>query len=142
MTIGDVLVKLGRTDEALAEYRLAMQTGSQMPELHNSIGLALVKTGDLAGASSEFQEAITLNPHYASPHLELAKLHFASRQNTAATDELLAAFHAEPVNFHTLTAIAHYMAVNTDTNARDPQTALLMVRKAAELSANQQPDVF
>jgi len=142
LTIGDVLVKLGRTDEGLAEYQLAMRTGSQLPELHNSIGMALVKTGNLADASSQFQEAIRLDPHYAPPHLELAKLHFAGQQTTEATDELLAAFHAEPANFRTLTAIARYMAVNTDTNARDPQTALLMVRKAAELSANQQPEVF
>jgi tetratricopeptide (TPR) repeat protein len=142
LVIGDVLLKLGRTDEAMAEYRLELKTGPNPSMVHNSIGMALAKKGDLAAAALEFQEAIRLSSHYAEPYLGLAKIHFMGRQNNEAAYDLLGAFHAQPENFHTLAVIAHYMAANTDTNARDPQTALLMARAAAEWSANQQPEVF
>ena len=142
LTIGDVLIKLGRTDEAMAEYRMELETKSNPSLIHDSIGVALTEQGDLTAATLEFQEAIRLNSHYAQPYLGLARIQFAERRDNEAAYDLLGAFHAQPENFHTLAVIAHYMSANIDADVRDPQTALLMARKAAEYSANQQPEVF
>jgi len=142
LTIGDVLVKLGQTNAALAEYRRALRTEPQDAALHDAIGEALASQGDLAAATTEFQEAVRLNPHLAQPHLEMAKIRFASGQTTEAAYELLAATRAGPNDFHILASVAYCLAANADSTARDPQTALLMARKAAELSANQQPEAF
>jgi tetratricopeptide (TPR) repeat protein len=142
LTVGEILEKLGQPDAALVEYRLDLRREPQVPALHNAIGSALAAQGNIAAATAEFHEAEQLNANYAQPHLELAKICFARGQETEAANELLAAFHAEPNNFHTLAAVAHYLAANADDTARDPQTALLLARKAADLSANHQPEVF
>lgn len=142
MSIGDMLDKLGQPDEALAEYQLALRKEPQAPALHNAIGSLLAEQGHTAEAAAEFREAARLGAYFAPPHLGLAKIYFADGRATEAANELLAAFHAEPDNFHNLTAIARYLAANADDDARDPQTALLMARKAADLSANRQPEVF
>jgi tetratricopeptide (TPR) repeat protein len=142
VAIGEMLEKVGQPADALAEYRLDLRTEPQFPPLHNALGTVLAGQGDLAAATAELHQAVELNARYAQPHLELAKIYFASGQETDAANELLAAFHAEPDNFRVLTSVAHYIAANADETARDPQTALLLARKASDLSANRQPEVF
>jgi cytochrome c-type biogenesis protein CcmH/NrfG len=142
LAIGEMLEKLGQPAAALAEYRLDLRKEPQVPALHNAIGSVLAAQGNIPAATAEFQEAEQLNVNYAQPHLEMAKIYYANGQETEAANELLAAFHAEPDNFHTLAAVARYIAANADATARDPQTALLFARKAGDLSANRQPEVF
>jgi len=142
LAIGDALLKLGRTDEAMEEYRTELETRSNPSLVHDAIGRALTRKGDLTAAALEFNEAIRMNSHYAQPYLGLARIHFANRQENEAASDLLGAFHAQPDNFHTLAVITRYMSANVDAEARDPQTALLIARKAAEYSADQQPEVF
>lgn len=142
LAIGNMLDKLGQSDAALAEYRSALRQEAPSADLHNAIGIVLAKQGEITNAIIEFNKAEQLDAHYAQPHIELAKIYFQDGQDTAAANELLAAFRAEQNNFHVLTAIARFAAANAKAAARDPQTALQMTRRAADLSANQQPEVF
>ena len=142
LRIGEMLDKTGQPTEALSEYRIGLRTEPESPVLHNAIGSVLAEQGNVAAATAEFREAERLNAYYAQPHLEMAKIYFASGQETEAANELLTAFHAEPNNFHNLISVARYIAINADATGRDPQTALLFARKAADLSGNRQPEVF
>ena len=142
VSIGDDLLKMGRPAEALEEYRLCFNWDPQNPDLHCAAGRALAMQGNLSAAAAEFQNAAQLAPRYAEPHHELAKIYFSKGQETEAAYELLAAFHAEPDNFHNLVAVARYLASNADASGRDPNTALLLVNKADNLSGHHQPEVF
>jgi tetratricopeptide (TPR) repeat protein len=142
LRIGETYDKLGQPDKALTEFQMDLQKQPQSPELHNAIGSALAEQGNIAAATAEFQKAAQLNPLYAEPHLGLAKIYLASGQQTEAAEELLAAFHAEPNNFRNLIKVARYLASNADPSGRDPNTALLLARRADDMSAHRQPEVY
>ena len=144
-SIGEMLDKSGQPAAALAEFQIALR---QKPEaaaeavIHNASGDVLMRQGQVAEARAEFIQALQLNDHFAPPHLGLARIYFSAGRSTNAVNELIAAFHAAPNDFHNLTAIAHFMAANAEDAVRDPQSALILAHKAAEFSANRQPEVF
>jgi Flp pilus assembly protein TadD len=58
---GDALAGAGRTDEALAAYRMALKSDFAA-EAYNGIGRALSASGRWAEASENFRQAATLDP--------------------------------------------------------------------------------
>jgi Flp pilus assembly protein TadD len=58
---GDALAGAGRTDEALAAYRMALKSDFAA-EAYNGIGRALSANGRWAEASENFRQAATLDP--------------------------------------------------------------------------------
>ncbi len=52
--LGVVLVALGRFDEAITQYHIALAEAPGSPELRLDLGLAYYKRGDFAGAAAQF----------------------------------------------------------------------------------------
>lgn len=52
--LGVVLVALGRYDEAITQYHIALAEAPGSPDLRLNLGLAYYKKGDFAGAAAEF----------------------------------------------------------------------------------------
>jgi len=140
--LGNLLAQLGRHEESLAEYREAIRLRPDNAILHNSAGGELAALGQSDAALKEFSEAERLDLNYARPHVETAKVFFQQGRDTEALDELKAALRAEPDNFQTLAAAAHYLAANENAPARDGQSALVLAVKANELSGHSQPLVY
>ncbi len=66
--LGAALAHMGRFDEAIAQYQLALPDVADKNAVHMNIGLAYYKKGDLANASREFQivqKARPLDPQLA-----------------------------------------------------------------------------
>jgi tetratricopeptide (TPR) repeat protein len=141
-SVGIDLVKMGRPAEALEEYRQGLNGDPQNPVLHHAAGCALVALGNYRAAIEEFRQALQLNPRYAETRLELAKIYYSNGQETEGTYELMAAVRAEPDNFRCLLKVSRYLACNADAAARDPNAALLLARRADDLSAHRQPEVY
>jgi len=140
--IGNLLVKMGQPEAALVEYQQCLSRFPQFPVLHNAAGLALAALGKQATARLEFTAAAKLDPHYAQPHLEMAKSSFQQGLDRQAVDELRAAVRAEPDDWHTLATAARYLAATADDATRDAPGALALALRAGELSQNRQPEVF
>jgi tetratricopeptide (TPR) repeat protein len=140
--IGNMLLKLGQPAEALAEYRQCLTLHPDDPVYHNAAAGALAAQGDLAAALQEYAEAERLDPHYAEPHLELAKIYFQGGHDAQARDELQAAVGAAPYDVLTFVTAAHDLAANANDSARDPQSAVALALKANDLSGNREPEVF
>jgi tetratricopeptide (TPR) repeat protein len=73
--LGNALQQLGRFNDALAAYRLALATpeGASHPHVHNDFGVALARAGEMGHAVSEFREAVRLDPAYIAAQQNLAK---------------------------------------------------------------------
>jgi len=140
--IGNMLLKLGQPAEALAEYRQCLTQHPDDPVYHNATAGALAAQGNLPEALLEYAEAERLDPHYAEPHLELAKIYFQGGHEAQARDELKAAVGAAPFDVPTLVTVAHELAANASDSARDAQGALALALKANDLSGNREPEVF
>jgi tetratricopeptide (TPR) repeat protein len=60
--LGVVLVSLGRYDEAITHYHIALAEAPGSPALWLDLGLAYYKKGDFAGAAAQFASLHKVNP--------------------------------------------------------------------------------
>ena len=139
---GDLLDKLGRQGEALAEYGKAISEHPTDAFAHNAAGSEFAALGRPDSALREFAAAEQIDPHYAWPHVETAKLLLKAGRDADAVNELRTAVRLAPDNSHILALTAHILAANEDAVARDGQAALLMAVKANDLTGHTQPMIF
>jgi Flp pilus assembly protein TadD len=66
-----VLLAQGRTDEAIAVFRRALEANPADAPARNALGLALETTGDVAAAGEEYRRAMT-----AAPRLRAARFNY------------------------------------------------------------------
>lgn len=71
--LGVYLDRLGRTDEALREYRTAIAINPQYAESYNNLGAVYADQGKLAEAIEAFRTALTLFPRYADAQTNLGQ---------------------------------------------------------------------
>jgi tetratricopeptide (TPR) repeat protein len=62
---GNVLVRMNRTEEAVAAYDTALALDNKTPEVWNSRGKAQMAAGNYIAARDSFDQAIQLAPEYA-----------------------------------------------------------------------------
>jgi Tfp pilus assembly protein PilF len=64
-SLGYVLWKSGKLDEAIDHYNQSLRIRSDFAETHNNLGVALAQKGELAAALPHFSEAMRQNPSFA-----------------------------------------------------------------------------
>jgi protein O-mannosyl-transferase len=69
--LGDVHLARGELDNALAEFRLALDRRPNSPYAYNDIGLVLAKMGRLDEAVDHFNAAIHILPNFPTAHYNL-----------------------------------------------------------------------
>jgi tetratricopeptide (TPR) repeat protein len=62
-----VLRELRQRDEAIAEYRKAIEIDPKDANAHYALGLVLGDLGQRAKAIAEYKAAIALDPHLVAP---------------------------------------------------------------------------
>ncbi len=71
--LGLVLQETGLLDDAIAEYRKAIELDPNVAGTHNNLGLALAAKGQYDDAIAEYRIAIDLDPNYATAKANLEK---------------------------------------------------------------------
>lgn len=61
-TLGTVLFSLGRQEEAIEQYRVALRLRPDSPEAHNDLGNALVRMGRAEEAVTHYEAALAVAP--------------------------------------------------------------------------------
>jgi tetratricopeptide (TPR) repeat protein len=69
--LGFALFQMGRTPEAMRQYREALRLKPDYAEASNNLGFALVQTGRVPEAMEQYREALRLNPEDAAAHNNL-----------------------------------------------------------------------
>jgi tetratricopeptide (TPR) repeat protein len=86
--LGLALYKQGRTVEALAEYRIAIeQLNGKYAEAHYNLGTALLDRKDYSGAETEFRTTIEQDKSFAEAHFNLGVALEHQRRFREAADE-------------------------------------------------------
>ncbi|MCH8220594.1 MAG: tetratricopeptide repeat protein [Proteobacteria bacterium] len=62
---GYILAQLGRHDEAVRDFRKALDADPQLADAHNNLGVSLQATGHGEEAIESFSRAVALQPSYA-----------------------------------------------------------------------------
>lgn len=87
-SLGNILHKIGREDEAKSAYEAGLKIDSSLVSLHNNLGNVLYKLDKFDDALPHYMEAIKINPNYVDAHYNLGLL--LVKQNK--TDEALSEF--------------------------------------------------
>jgi tetratricopeptide (TPR) repeat protein len=83
---GSVLMKLGRFEEAAAEYRRVLSTMPDDPNVLNELGCVLAHTGKFDEAIAHFNKALQIDPNYTAARNNL-DIVLAEKQKTQNKDE-------------------------------------------------------
>ena len=115
---GDLLLTLGRIDEAAVRFREVVDANADHAEAHRKLGVALSRTGRFAEALPVLQRAAELQPHDADAQLNLgAALLQVGRHDEAAT-ALAAALRVRPGYVEARYNLAHvYMLIGRHAEA-------------------------
>jgi tetratricopeptide (TPR) repeat protein len=95
-SLANVLVQLGRPNEAIAHYDLAIQIDPDYKEGHHNLGLTLAGRGDVEGAKREYTEALRIDPRYKEAHNNLAAVLFYEGDLAGAVDHYRRAIAVDP----------------------------------------------
>lgn len=142
INLGGLLSRQGKHAEALAEYGMAIHENPGNAQAHNDAGSEFAILGIYDKAFREFSVAEQLDPTYAAPHIETAKVLLKQGRDAEAVNELRTAVRLEPDNFEVLAYTAHILAANVDPAGRDGKTALMLAARANDLTGHTQPLVF
>ncbi len=93
---GVVFDKLGKTDEAFADYREAVRLDQNFATAHRNLGNSLTERGKLAEASAEHREAIRLEQFQSVHHNNLALVLRTQGKFDDAVNELREAIRLNP----------------------------------------------
>ena len=74
MTEPAQMTRMGRMDESIEHYWLALQRNSQNAAVHNDLGLVPARKGNLDDAIRQFTEALRLKPDFAPARQALESL--------------------------------------------------------------------
>ena len=73
--LGNVLAQGGKPDEAIQEFRKAIEIKPENPEAHFALGFVLARQGKSAEAEAEYLLAIKQKPNYPEASQQLQALH-------------------------------------------------------------------
>jgi Flp pilus assembly protein TadD len=132
--IGSALLRAGRPADAQPALRRAADLQPGDAETHNNLGLALLQTGDAAGAARAIERAVTIRPDYAEAHYNLSQAQVAANQPARAADALREALRLRADWPAAMGALAWLQVTHADPGIYDPEQALRLATRAADLS--------
>jgi tetratricopeptide (TPR) repeat protein len=106
--LGATFERMGRFDEAAAEFRQVLRLDPGSARALNNLGNLLLRTGRPAGAAERYREAIRLAPSDADAHMNLGNALADLGQLSEAESEQRKAIRLAPES-----ANAHYNLANT-----------------------------
>ena len=83
-------------DEAIAQYRKALELRPDYPQAHNNLAGMLLQRGSAAEALQHYQEAVRLNPRYVDAFQNMARAYAAAGQFDEAVRSVQAALALSP----------------------------------------------
>ena len=73
--LGSIYQKQGRVEEAITEFRKAIELGTKNAGVYFNLGLEVLKKGDQEEAATLFQGAVRLNPEYQKARFQLGLIY-------------------------------------------------------------------
>ncbi|MBI4597815.1 MAG: tetratricopeptide repeat protein [Candidatus Omnitrophica bacterium] len=106
-SLGDLMRREGRLDEAVAYYTQALRVIPDHPEAHFNLGFVLIRQRNLAEAIEHYRRALELYPEYPEAHNNLG----IALKASGKLDEAMAQYR-EALRLRPDYADAHFNAAN------------------------------
>jgi putative PEP-CTERM system TPR-repeat lipoprotein len=122
--LATLYVHAGQAQPALRVTRALLQRRSRDPGVHNLHGMALALAGDAAGATQAFEQALRLDPAFAAPQVNLARLDLAQGRPEPAGARLDTLLRRDERNVEAMLELARVH----EAQGRVPQAQRLLER--------------
>jgi spermidine synthase len=132
----------GNLDEAIRNYRLALETKPTFADARTDLGVALLGKGVLEDAISQSRRALEDNPDPARAHYTLGLAFSTLHRAVEARAELRAAARLKPYWHSPLNNLAWDLATHPDPVLRDGPEAVRLAERAATLTAHEDAGVL
>jgi tetratricopeptide (TPR) repeat protein len=125
--LGNVLLRQGRTDEGLVHFQTALKLRPELPQSHNDVADALMKSaGGLNSAIAEYEEALRLDSYYPKAEVSLGLALLKTARKSEATAHFQRAVQLDPDDFR-----AHYSLANALAETQENHAAAIAEYHAA-----------
>jgi protein O-mannosyl-transferase len=94
--LGNALLQKGGFDDAVAEYRKALEINPNYLEAHGNLGLALFQKGEVDDAVAQYQKALEINAGYVQGYYNLGVALFQKGQLDGAIAQFQKALEINP----------------------------------------------
>lgn len=91
---------------AVAHFQAAIREYPRYAMAYNNLGIALIQSGDAAGARAAFQKALDINDHYGQAYVNLGRLLYSQNDNAEAESLMKKALSGDPRNLDALIILA------------------------------------
>ena len=129
LSSGDKLYKAGKYQEAVIQFRNAVQLDPKSGEARYQLGLTYLGLNNPEAAFKELTEAVALQPSNLDAHLKLASLHIVRREFDKATALAAKVIKADPKN-----GMAHAVLGQKHAAKGELADAVAELEKAIELA--------
>src|SRR5205085_8807907 len=138
-SIGSVLARKGRLDEAIGHLRQATDVCPNFPDAHYNLGTALFQKGDLDGAIAEWRTTLSIHPYDAGAHTSLGNALVQKGLLGDAADHYEKALQSEPDSILPLNNLAWVMSTGPDDSLRNNEIAVQLATRVNQLSKENNP---
>lgn len=139
---GELLQQQGSLDQAASRYRQALELDPHSAVAHNSLGSVLGSQGSFEEALTHFQRALELNSGYPEARSNMG----LALQRLGRLDEARLQFEqaleAKPDWPVAQNALARILATHPDASRRNPEEAVRLADRAAELTGYENPVIL
>jgi len=90
------LTRRDRPEEAIAQYRRAVEVAPDLPQPRCLLGSALLGVGDVDAAEQQFVQSLAVDPDYAEAHLNMALVHDMRGEDEMQIESLRAYLRGAP----------------------------------------------
>jgi tetratricopeptide (TPR) repeat protein len=126
--LGSLLLARGDLDQAIRDFRKALELWPDQSKDHNNLGNALAQKGRMAEAMEQFQTALKLSPDNSDTETNIGAALLQQGETDEAISHLKRAIEKSPDN-----AQAHINLGNAFLQKRDADSAIAEYRKTVEL---------
>ena len=124
----------GKLDEAIRSYREGLRLDPTVVEARNNLGGALAGQSQLEEAIRHFREVLRLKPDYADAQYNLGTALRSQSRFGEALGHFREAVRLKPDWPAPLSSTAWILATHPDAGIREPNEAIRMAERAAELT--------
>ncbi|MEE9212838.1 MAG: tetratricopeptide repeat protein, partial [Phycisphaeraceae bacterium] len=140
--LGATLQSQGKLDQAIRHLRQALDINPDFAEAHYNLGAALRSQGRPDQAIGHFLQALRIDPNDAEAHYNLGIVLTMAGRLDAALGHFREAVRLRPDWPAPLTRLAWVLATYPDSSVSEPNEAIRLAERAAELTQHQNQAVL
>jgi len=129
-------------DEAIVQFRKALEIQPDNAEAHDNLGNALLQKGRVDEAITEYQKALKIKPDYADAHINLGNALFQKGGVGEAITQYQRALEIKPGHPEALNNLAWALATFPQASLRNGNKAVELAQQANQLTGGESPMIL